>query len=106
MMERRQEPRVACVLEAIWDGQSGTQPCRVTDLSWHGCFVQSWYAPAVANEAVVTVTLGGDRVDLRGRVRYVEARMGFGLMFDTISFHQATAMGLVLCEPAVAREIA
>ena len=103
MKERRQEPRIPCVLEATWDGQSGRQPCRVTDLSWHGCFVQSVYAPALANEATVTVTLGGDRVGFRGRVQYVEPRMGFGVVFDTISFPQATAMALILsAKPAPA----
>lgn len=97
--DRRHEPRVPCVLDATWNGQSGARPCRVTDLSWHGCFVESVIAPSVASETLVTLTIGNDRLEIKGRVQYVEPRMGFGVTFDALGFSQATAMALVLRVP-------
>lgn len=96
MTERRQEPRVATVLDAVWGGHSGGGPCRVTDISWRGCFVQSVFGPVAGNETSVTVTLGNTSVGFRGRVPYVEDRMGFAVMFDELTADQQRALSSVL----------
>ena len=82
MVERRQEPRVAGVFDARWHALSGAAVCRLTDLSWHGCFVDVAHPPAVGDEGTLKVTLGDTLVELRGQVRHVWPRQGFGLAID------------------------
>jgi hypothetical protein len=74
----------------------------VTDVSWHGCFVQSVYAPEVGSQTLVTITFGDDRISLVGVVRYVELRMGFAVQFDAITDAQAKALIKVVGHPSVA----
>jgi hypothetical protein len=100
MTERRLDRRIATVLEATWKGVSGAQPCRVTDISSGGCFVQSTVAPVVEAETSVAITLGGGTISLRGRVLYVEPRMGFCIRFDEMSHGQADVMAAISGEPA------
>jgi len=83
MIDRRQEPRVGRLFEATWRAQSGAAPCRLTDLSWHGCFVDTAHPPAVGDSAHVTVSLNGTPVQLHGQVRHVWARIGFGMQIDS-----------------------
>jgi PilZ domain-containing protein len=103
MTERRQNPRVTTVLEATWHGQSGNAPCRVTDLSARGCFVETVYAPPIGDDTDVTLTIRDARVRFRGQVRYVEARLGFGVALDVQSDEQrdALARGAGLSAPVL-----
>ena len=82
MTDRRQDPRLAGVFEAKWQAQSGAAQCRLTDLSWHGCFVDVAAPPAVGETAQVTVTLNRTDIQLYGRVRHVWPRIGFGMEIE------------------------
>jgi hypothetical protein len=99
MADRRKEPRIPVVLEATWHGHSGGGQCRVTDMSWHGCFVQATFGPGAGDDTNITVVLGNESVGFRGRVPYVEQRMGFSLQFDGLTPEQIQAMSLVLGAP-------
>ena len=82
MIERRQDPRVAGVFEAKWRAQSGAAHCRLTDLSWHGCFLDVTHPPNVGDDAHITVMIEGTPVELRGQVRHAWPRTGFGMQID------------------------
>ena len=101
MTERRHHRRVPTVLQATWHGLSGDQPCRVTDISWGGCFVQALASPRIDHAASITVTLGGADVGFRGRVRYVEPLMGFAIQFERLTGVEIEALRAVLGDPSV-----
>ena len=92
MTERRREPRVSKVMDATWHALSGAASCRVTDISWQGCFVDARTVATVDDEAILSVTFGEKTIDLRGRVRYAEPRIGFGMCFDALTETQRDAM--------------
>src|SRR5262245_50043386 len=83
--ERRKYPRLAKPLEATWEGASGGSPCRVVDIGWGGCFLQTPAQPAIGERAVVTAHIGKDAVALEGEVIYIERTQGFGMEFDLLS---------------------
>ncbi len=82
MIERRQDPRIPGVFEAKWHAQSGAAQGRLTDLSWHGCFVDVANTPSVGDDALITATINGTSVKLHGQVRHVWPRIGFGMEID------------------------
>ena len=96
MNERRSDRRVALVLDASWHGLSGSSPCRVTDISRGGCFVQTLSAPSIDDDASIRLTVGDASVGVRGRVRYIEPRIGFAVKFDGLSDEQARAIRAVV----------
>ena len=83
MDDRRQEPRVSGVFEGSWHAQSGAALCKLSDLSWHGCFVNVVYPPNVGEHTTIGVQLGDTVVELRGQVRHMWPRIGFGMQVDT-----------------------
>src|SRR5689334_1267545 len=96
MTERRTQPRIAKVLDATWHALSGNAPCRVTDISVQGCFVDAVLAPQVNDETDVTVAVGDTLIRLQGRVRYVEPRLGFGLRFNALTEVQRNELRPIL----------
>ena len=46
----------------------------------------------VDDEAIVSVTVGEKTIDLRGRVRYAEPRIGFGMQFTGLTNTQREAL--------------
>ena len=103
MDERRQDYRLAEVFDAKWRAQSGGASCRLTDLSWHGCFVDVAHPPAVGEDADITVTLNGTPVQLHGQVRHVWPRIGFGMQIDSawpMTEPERVAMRTLLNSPA------
>jgi hypothetical protein len=99
---RRQHSRLIKPLEGSWRGLSGAAPCRISDIGWGGCFIQTVVTPPVDTETVVTVSslLINDRaLEITGRVRYVEAAMGFAMVFDTLTAEQINALTELLGEP-------
>ncbi len=81
MVERREGRRVTKALAASWRAQSTAGICRVTDISAGGCFVDTITTPAVDDQTDLMVTVEGQTLWLRGTVRYIEPRIGFGLEF-------------------------
>jgi hypothetical protein len=101
MNERRQHPRLTQPLEGTWRGRSGNASCRISDISWGGCFIQTYTAPSVSERTVITVTmpLHERAVEIAGVVLYVEAAMGFSVLFDRLTADQIDALTDVLGEP-------
>ena len=101
-VENRRHTRLAKPLEGMWRGLSGAAPCRISDISWGGCFVQTVVTPPVGTETVVTVRAlpsDGRSLEIPGRVRYVEAAMGFAMEFDPLTAEQIRGLTELLGEP-------
>ena len=80
--ERREHPRLDRSFEGSW---VGTGPCRISDVSVSGCFVNSLAAPQEGDEATVAVAIGGHTFTMKGRVVYIDPGMGFALQFSEIA---------------------
>lgn len=96
MTKRRRHPRVIKPLDGTWRGQSGASPCRIPDISWGGCFIETVSAPSVGERTVVTVPAGGRMIEIAGSVQYVERNMGFAVQFDELTAEQREALAHVL----------
>jgi hypothetical protein len=94
--ERRHYHRLTQPLEGSFRGHSGAGPARVADIGWGGCFVESVAAPVVGDQTIVTVQVNGRRLDLPGRVLYVDAGMGFGFVFSDLEEEQIEGLQQVL----------
>ena len=99
--DHRKYPRVAKPLEAKWRGASGGSMCRIADISWGGCFVQTVAAPAIGEPTAVDVEIGGREVRLTGAVVYRETSIGFAMQFDPLSDEQKEVLKELLGAPPV-----
>jgi hypothetical protein len=97
--ERRRYTRLARPLDGGWHGRSGSASCRIADIGWGGCFVDSRTAPPMNETTVVTVGDGDGSMEFAGRVVYVERGMGFAVQFDALTAHQVAALTRLLGEP-------
>jgi hypothetical protein len=78
--ERRRTPRVPGPFMATWPGASA--PCRVPDLSVHGCYVSCLSTPPVGS--LITLTFVTDRahtLQVKGEVQAADPGIGFSLLF-------------------------
>lgn len=94
--ERRQFQRLVKPLQATFRGGSGATECRVADISWGGCFVQT--VTSVQNHARTEVAfLAGDGiVAIEGQIVSVEPGIGFAVRFDPLTTdHVKTLKGLL-----------
>ena len=55
--ERRRSPRVATPLDGSWSGASGGSACRIADISWGGCFINTLAEPSKDERTIVTMDL-------------------------------------------------
>ncbi|HEX5070162.1 MAG TPA: PilZ domain-containing protein [Vicinamibacterales bacterium] len=99
MNERREHARFARPLDGRYRGQSGASPCRVTDISWGGCFVQTMSTPMRDEHTVVIIPIDETRIEIGGRVQYVERGMGFAVKFDRLTTAQIDALKPLLGDP-------
>ncbi|HUL71582.1 MAG TPA: PilZ domain-containing protein [Vicinamibacterales bacterium] len=84
--DRRQHQRLGRPFEGSWQGASGANKCRISDLSIGGCFVETLAAPTSGEQTRVTILLGADHsMTFSGKVVYVEPRMGFAVKFHELS---------------------
>jgi hypothetical protein len=97
--ENRKYPRLAKPLDATWRGASGGAPCRVADISWGGCFVQSLAEPTVGERTTVSPVIDNQSVDLPGVVVYRERAIGFAIQFDPLTQDQVDVLKTLLGEP-------
>lgn len=80
--ERRTARRVSVSLEAVWDGMSGRREARITDLSLHGCFLESCAQTAVGENVEFLLKTPTDRwMLLKGKVAFYQPMVGFGMRF-------------------------
>lgn len=86
MSDRRTEKRLDVCLDAVWDGNSGNHPARITDLSEGGCFVDSLGQAQVGEVLNLKLQLqNGDCLELTGEVAHHMPPMGFGVRFVDLS---------------------
>jgi hypothetical protein len=84
--ERRNSPRVPVSLEATWEGMSGNREARVTDISLHGCFLESCAQTAVGENIEFLLKTPTERwLMLRGEVAFYQPMVGFGMKFVEVS---------------------
>lgn len=99
MDDRRSEKRLEVCLDAVWDGNSGNRPARVTDLSEGGCYVDS-LGQAQAGE-VLNIKLqlqNGELLELSGEVAHQMPPMGFGVRFVNLSPEQLDKLRSLLTD--------
>ena len=99
MEERRQFPRLALPMDASFLGRSGASSCRVSDISWGGCFLQTVSQASIGQRTVITFPTLNGTVGVPGTVLYVEPSMGFAVRFDTLTADQIEGLSDVLGEP-------
>ena len=81
-------------------GASSGSGCRIADISWGGCFVESATTPPRGEHTELTILLGAESVTLMGRVVAVFRGIGFSVRFDGLTGRTFAALYPVLGEPA------
>jgi PilZ domain len=94
--EMRRFQRLKKPLDGSWRGLSGAAPCRILDISWGGCFIQTFVEPTIRERTFVTLTPNGTELTLPGVVVYVEKAMGFAVQFDPLTPAQVDALKAIL----------
>jgi hypothetical protein len=97
--ERRRHERLAKPMEGSWRGQSGATACRITDISWDGCFLETLSMPTIGEQTIVTVPAGASTIEIAGQIVYVERGLGIALKFNGLSADQIQALTGLLGEP-------
>ena len=101
MSDRRSEKRLEVCLDAVWDGNSGNHPARVTDLSEGGCYVDTLGESQVGEILNIKLQLqNGDCLELSGEVAHQMPPMGFGVRFVDLTSEQLEKLRALLAEPA------
>jgi hypothetical protein len=101
MSDRRSEKRLEVCLDAVWDGNSGNHPARVTDLSEGGCYVDSLGDALIGEVLNIKLQLqNGEWLELSGEVAHHMPPMGFGVRFVNLDPEQFEKLRSLLAEPA------
>jgi len=99
MSDRRSEKRLDVCLDAVWDGNSGNHPARITDLSEGGCYIDSLGEAQVGEILNVKLQLqNGDWLELPGEVAHQMPPMGFGVRFVNLNSDQLEKLHSLLAE--------
>ena len=99
MSERRNEKRLDVCLDAVWDGNSGNHPARVTDLSEGGCYVDSLGESQVGEVLNIKLHLqNGAWLELSGEVAHLMPPMGFGVRFVDLTSAQLESLRSLLVD--------
>jgi hypothetical protein len=77
--DRRKYLRTPFVEDCSWQ-----RAARVTDLSVHGCYVDSHRVPRLGETVEFTVRIWEDDVPLRGTVVHAKSGVGFAIAFDVL----------------------
>ena len=83
--ERRRYQRLIRPLEATFRGGSGATACRIGDISWGGCFVQTVASMHINERTQISLRTGENVLTLDGLVVYVEPGIGFAVQFDPLT---------------------
>lgn len=78
---RRYHERLRGPFDGRWDGSSGIRPCRITDLSAGGCFVDAMAKPEVGSTTQISIELDGRTFTVPATVAYVDSVQGFAVQF-------------------------
>ena len=97
--ERRNYIRLAKPIEVHLSGAGSGSACRIADISWGGCFVQTMAIPAIGERTVISIPAGDRAVALEGTVIYQEKPIGFGMQFDPLTADQVAVLAELLGSP-------
>ncbi len=98
-MERRRHARLTQPLEGRYRAPWGSFPCRISDISWGGCFVDAVNTPPAGQATIVTVRIGDASIDIPGKILHVEQKLGFSVKFDQLTVGHVTALSTLLGKP-------
>jgi hypothetical protein len=91
--EKRKSKRVAIVLEATWEGQTGSYEARVSDISRDGCYLDTISQAALGDLVHINVRLpDGNWLALSGVVVHRRQNLGFGITFTNLSEEQCQSI--------------
>ena len=99
--ERRRYQRLVKPLHATFRGGSGATGCRISDISWGGCFVQTVTTPQNHERTEVAFLVGDTMLTIEGEVVAVEPGIGFAVQFDPLSAEHAKTLKNLLGESEV-----
>ena len=92
-IERRVARRVPVSLAVTWEGLSGRQEARITDISLHGCFIESSASTSTGEKVTfVLKTPTNKLLLLQGQVAFAQPTVGFGLRFTEVSMQDETML--------------
>ena len=97
--ERRRYQRLVKPLQATFRGGSGASECRIADISWGGCFVQTVTTPKNYERTEVSLLVASDTLALEGQIVYVEPGMGFAVQFDPLTAEHVRVLKDLLGNP-------
>ena len=97
--ERRRYQRLVRPIEASFSGTSGATSCRIGDISWGGCFIQTVISPQMHQRTEITFPVGDETLTVQGKVVYVENGIGFAVQFDPVTPEQVQILRDLLGNP-------
>ena len=84
--ERRHSQRKRILLEAKWQSMSRRHEARVDDISFGGCFVNTYGKVELGEPVNLEMKLpSGEWLPLRGIVASFQPGVGFGMSFRSLS---------------------
>jgi hypothetical protein len=84
--ERRRSERVTLAAEVNYEGQSGGQPCRISDISRTGVFIDTASPLPVGAPLKFTFRLSkGQHIIAEGKVVHSQPAIGMGVEFTRLS---------------------
>jgi PilZ domain len=98
--ERRRYQRLVKPLHATFRGGSGATECRVADISWGGCFVQTVAGVQNHDRTEVAFLVGDTMLTIEGEIVSVEPGIGFAVHFDPLTAEHAKTLRDLLGDPA------
>jgi PilZ domain-containing protein len=84
--ERRHNERKRILLEAKWQSMSRAHEARVDDVSFGGCFVNTYGKVELGEHVELEIQLpSGEWLPLRGSVASYQPGVGFGMSFSSLT---------------------
>ena len=95
--DRRADNRLGINLRVRWDGISGQNESRISDISLGGCYVDSLSRADVGEFVDLELELpSGEWLPLRGQVTTFQEGVGFGLKFVSLTEQERAALEQLL----------
>lgn len=96
-VNRRHDDRTSINLRARWDGTSGQQEARISDIGLGGCFVDSMSRVEIGELVLLEIEMpSGDWLPLRGEITTCQEGVGFGLQFTYLTEAEESALKQLL----------
>ena len=84
--EKRHHERVPAMLEVVWEGASGLNHARLSDLSLGGCYLDTIGEATVGETINFKVRIpAGHWLPLRGEIIYCQRGVGLGVRFPDLT---------------------